>query len=534
MPVVIVHDAGFPQRVKLFRISADLHLDAGHTVRIFSVRQITPTSIAMPLHALCCAGLPRHSRYQHRGRSVDRRIQLKVQSHILGLAHGHIGNAGNLGPVENIVIIVRVAVRSRILATLTHANSRAHEEICPLRFRHEHSLYSSFRHSRAVLVIIDSAALQLAAVAQRPMAQPPLGQNILLVAVSPQGIISGNLTSHRDSCVGACPRHRGQSSTAGHSTLGIFAAKESRVPCQPAATLIRGHIASHRIIAAALEGAERVIQVCAILPLLQHQGQSEAVNGCGFAGKIKPGFTLNCQHVHRAIFQGQRIGANVPCERILFRPVCGFRAGVSQKRSRFTPVCQIIQRGAGVITTHIITVEANGVGFAASALCEHFRKAFQTLILRHAITGRQRPPAPEDFCGIFAIQQTAECCIHEFRTGSTSSNACQNVILAFHLSGQYQTGFIGQRMIDKFPCVSHFLYPLLGAFLDEKRQSATLVRAKRIVCSSSTCCSLLGRSCRLVQQILRCLGSGLAGLCTIFRRIRNSFCLTIQFIQFCC
>lgn len=66
-------------------------------------------------------------------------------------------------------------------------------------------------------------------------------------------------------------------------------------------------------------------------------------------------------------------------------------------------------------------------------------------ILRHAITGRQRQPAPEDFCGIFAIQQTAECCIHEFCAGSTGSNACQNVILAFHLSGQFQTGFVAHK-----------------------------------------------------------------------------------------
>ena len=46
---------------------------------------------------------------------------------------------------------------------------------------------------------------------------------------------------------------------------------------------------------------------------------------------------------------------------------------------------------------------------------------------------------------------------HEFCAGSTGSNACQNVILAFHLSGQFQTGFIAHRMIDKFPCVTHFL-----------------------------------------------------------------------------
>ena len=534
MPVVIIHNAGLPQRVKLFDVSTNLHLNASHAIRIFAVGQAPAASITMTRHALCRAGLPRHSRYQHRGRSVDGSIQLKVQSRILGAVHGHIGNAGNLCPVENIVIVGQIAISAGVFSALTHANGRANNEVCTLRFCYEHPLYASFGRSGGILVTVDCAALQLAAVAQRPMAQPPLGQNILLVAVSPQGIISGDFTSQRDGSVGACPRHRGQSSTAGHAALGIFTAVESRMPCQPAAALIRGYITSHRFITATGEGAPAVIDIGAILPLLQHQGQSEAVNGCGFAGKVKPGFTLNCQHVHGAIFQGQRIGANVPCERILFRPVCGFRAGVSQKRSRFTPVCQIIQRGAGVITTHIITVEANGVGFAASALCEHFRKAFQALILRHAITGRQRPPAPEDFCGIFAIQQTAECCIHEFCAGSTGSNACQNIILAFHLSGQFQTGFIAHRMIDKFPCVTHFLYPLLGAFLDEKRQPAALVRAKCIACRSSACRSLLGRSCRLVQQILRCLGSGLAGLCAIFRRIRNSFCLTIQFIQFCC
>ena len=465
MPMVIIDEACFPQRVQLLDVCANLHLDARHAVRIFAVRQIATASIAVTRNRLSRAGLPRHSRDQHCGCGVNGSIQLKVQSHILGIAHGHIGNAGNLGPVKDIVIIVRVAVCSRILATLTHAHSGAHEEICPLRFRHEHSLHSSFRHNRAVLVIIDRAALQLAAVAQRPMAQPPLGQNILLVTVSPQGIISGNLTSQWDSCIGACPRHRGQSSTAGHSALGIFAAVECRMPCQPATALIRGHIASHRFIAAARESAPAVIDVGTILPLLQHQGQSEAVDRCSFTRKVKANFALNCQHIHGAIFQGQCIGANVPGERILFRPVCGFRAGISQKRCRFTPVRQIIQRSAGVITAHIIAVKADSVGFAANALCEHFRKTFQALILRHAITSRQRPPAPEDFCSIFAIQQTAECCIHEFRAGSASSNTCQNVILAFHLSGQFQTGFIAHRMIDKFPCcVSHFLYPLFRCF----------------------------------------------------------------------
>ena len=533
MPVVIIDEACFPQRVQLLDVCANLHLDARHAVRIFAVRQIATASIAVTRNHLSRAGLPRHSRDQHCGCGVNGSIQLKVQSHILGIAHGHIGNAGNLGPVENVMVIGQIAVCAGIFAALAHTYRRTHEEVCALRFRHKHTLYSGLGHRRGILVIVGRAALQLAAVAQRPMAQPPLGQNILLVAVSPQGIISGNLTSQRDSCIGACPRHRGQSSTAGHSALGIFAAVECRMPCQPAAALIRGHIASHRLIAAARESAPAVIDVGAILPLLQHQGQSEAVDRCSFTRKVKASFALNCQHIHGAIFQGQRIGANVPGERILFRPVCGFRAGISQKRCRFTPVRQIIQRSAGVITAHIIAVKANSVGFAASALCEHFRKAFQTLILRHAITGRQRPPAPEDFCGIFAIQQTAECCIHEFCAGSTGSNACQNVILAFHLSGQFQTGFVAHRMIDKFPCVSHFLYPLLGAFLDEKRQSAALVRAKCIACRSSACRSLLGRSCRLVQQILRCLSSGLAGLCAIFRRIRYSFCLTIQFIQLC-
>ena len=534
MPMVIIDEACFPQRVQLLDVCANLHLDARHTVRIFAVCQIATASITVTRDSLSRAGLPRHSRDQHCGCGVNGSIQLKVQSHILRIVHGHIGNAGNLGPVENVMVIGQIAVCAGIFAALAHTYRRTHEEVCALRFRHKHTLYSGLGHRRGILVIVGRAALQLAAVAQRPMAQPPLGQNILLVAVSPQGIISGNLTSQRDSCIGACPRHRGQSSTAGHSALGIFAAVECRMPCQPATALIRGHIASHRLIATTREGAPAVIDVGIILPLLQHQRQGEAVNGCGFTRKVKTGFALNCQHVHGAIFQGQCIGANVPGERILFRPVCVFRAGVSQKWCRFTPVCQIIQRGTGVITTHIITVEANSVGFAASALCEHFRKAFQTLILCHAITGRQRPPAPEDFCGIFAIQQTAECCIHEFRAGSASSNTRQNVILAFHLSGQFQTGFIAHRMIDKFPCVSHFLYPLLGAFLDEKRQSAALVRAKCIACRSSACRSLLGRSCRLVQQILRCLSSGLAGLCAIFRRIRNSFCLTIQFIQFCC
>ena len=388
MPVVIVHDAGFPQRVKLFDVGTNLHLDSSHAIRIFAVGQTPAASIAMTRHALCRAGLPRHSRYQHRGRSVDGSVQFKIQSRILGVVHGHIGNAGNLCPIENVVIVGQIAVSAGVFSALTHANGRTNNEVCALRFCYEHPLYASFGRSGGILVTVDCAALQFSAVAQRPMAQPPLSQNILLVAVSPQGIISGDFTSQRDSSVGACPRHRGQSSTAGHAALGIFTAVESRMPCQPAAALIRGYITSHRFITATGEGAPAVIDVGAILPLLQHQGQSEAVNGCGFAGKVKPGFTLNCQHVHGAIFQGQRIGANVPCERILFRPVCGFRAGVSQKRSRFTPVCQIIQRGAGVITTHIITVEANGVGFAASALCEHFRKAFQTLILRHAITGR--------------------------------------------------------------------------------------------------------------------------------------------------
>lgn len=128
------------------------------------------------------------------------------------------------------MVIGQIAVCAGIFAALAHTYRRTHEEVCALRFRHKHTLYSGLGHRRGILVIVGRAALQLAAVAPRPMAQPPLGQNILLVAVSPQGIISGNLTSQRDSCIGACPRHRGQSSTAGHSALGIFAAVECRIP----------------------------------------------------------------------------------------------------------------------------------------------------------------------------------------------------------------------------------------------------------------------------------------------------------------
>ena len=95
MPMVIIDEACFPQRVQLLDVCANLHLDARHAVRIFAIRQITTASIAVTRNHLSRAGLPRHSRDQHCGCGVNGSIQLKVQSHILRIVHGHIGNAGN-------------------------------------------------------------------------------------------------------------------------------------------------------------------------------------------------------------------------------------------------------------------------------------------------------------------------------------------------------------------------------------------------------------------------------------------------------
>ena len=67
MPMVIIDEACFPQRVQLLDVCANLHLDARHAVRIFAIRQITTASIAVTRNHLSRAGLPRHSRGQHCG-----------------------------------------------------------------------------------------------------------------------------------------------------------------------------------------------------------------------------------------------------------------------------------------------------------------------------------------------------------------------------------------------------------------------------------------------------------------------------------
>ena len=169
VPVVIVHDAGFPQRVKLFRIGANLHLDAGHTVRIFAVCQVAPASIAVTLHALCCARLPRHGRYHHSGRGINGSVDQQIQRRIFRIVHCHIGNAGNLSPRKDIVVVCHIAVIVGICAALAKAYSGADKEICTLCLCHQHALYAGFCRRQCVLIIIVSATLQLAAVAHRPM-----------------------------------------------------------------------------------------------------------------------------------------------------------------------------------------------------------------------------------------------------------------------------------------------------------------------------------------------------------------------------
>ena len=431
MPMVIIDEACFPQRVKLLDVCTDLHLDARHTVRIFAVCQIATASITVTLNPLSRAGLPWHSGNQHCGCGVNGSIQLKVQSHILGIVHGHIGNAGNLGPVENIVVIGQIAVCSCILATLTHAHSRTHEEVCALRFRHEHSLYSSFCHRRGILVTVGSASLQLATVTRRPMAQPPLSQNILLVAVSPQGIISRDFTSQSDGIVGACPRHRGQSGAAGHAALGIFTAMERRVPCQPAAALVRGYITSHRFIATAGEGTPTVIDIGAVLPFFHGQRQRKAVDGSRLARKVKLCFALQRQHIHGAIFQRKRIRTDIPCKRVFLRPIRCLRACIRQERRSFTAVRQVIQRSACIVATHIIAVKAHGVGFAFCILGQHLGETLQALVFCRAVSGRQWPPIPEHLTRVLTIQQAIEDCVNELSTSITGSYASQNVVLPF-------------------------------------------------------------------------------------------------------
>ena len=431
MPMVIIDEACFPQRVQLLDVCANLHLDARHAVRIFAIRQITTASIAVTRNHLSRAGLPRHSRDQHCGCGVNGSIQLKVQSHILRIVHGHIGNAGNLGPVENVMVIGQIAVCAGIFAALAHTYRRTHEEVCALRFRHKHTLYSGLGHRRGILVIVGRAALQLAAVAQRPMAQPPLGQNMLLVAVSPQGIISGNLTSQRDGIVGACPRHRGQSGAAGHAALGIFTAMERRVPCQPAAALVRGYITSHRFIATAGEGTPTVIDIGAVLPFFHGQRQRKAVDGSRLARKVKLCFALQRQHIHGAIFQRKRIRTDIPCKRVFLRPIRCLRACIRQERRSFTAVRQVIQRSACIVATHIIAVKAHGVGFAFCILGQHLGETLQALVFCRAVSGRQWPPIPEHLTRVLTIQQAIEDCVNELSTSITSSYASQNVVLPF-------------------------------------------------------------------------------------------------------
>ena len=263
------------------------------------------------------------------------------------------------------------------------------------------------------------------------MAQPPLSQNILLVAVSPQGIISRDFTSQSDGIVGACPRHRGQSGTAGHAALGIFTAMERRVPCQPAAALVRGYITSHRFIATAGEGTPTVIDIGAVLPFFHGQRQRKAVDGSRLARKVKFCFALQRQHIHGAIFQRKRIRTDIPCKRVFLRPIRCLRACIRQERRSFTAVRQVIQRSACIVATHIIAVKAHGVGFAFCILGQHLGETLQALVFCRAVSGRQWPPIPEHLTRVLTIQQAIEDCVNELSTSITSSYASQNVVLPF-------------------------------------------------------------------------------------------------------
>ena len=163
--MVIVHQAGLPQRVQFFTIAADLHFHARNAVRVFAVCQAAKAAVTVAGQCFGGAVRPRHGAYQHRGRGVDGAVKLQVYSRILGIVHGYGLNAQNLGNIEYIVVVCLVSVVVRIASAFTQAHATANQQVGTLGLGQQHTLHAGFGCRKGVLVVVVGAAFQLAAVA---------------------------------------------------------------------------------------------------------------------------------------------------------------------------------------------------------------------------------------------------------------------------------------------------------------------------------------------------------------------------------
>ena len=404
VPVVIVHQAGLPQRVKLFAMAADLHFHTGNAVRVFAVGQVADAAVTVAGQRLRGSAWPRHGADQHRGRGVDGACQVQVHGRILGIIHGHGLNAQNLGNIEHIVVVCLVSVVVRVTSALTQAHAAAHQQVGTLGFGQQHTLHAGFGHCKGVLVVVVGAAFQLAAVAQRPVAQPPGHQGKLGVAIAPQPIVGGQLAGQRQRRVGTGPGHGQQARAAGHAARAVLAAIKGRVPGQQAVGAVRGHIARHRHIVAASAHVPAGVKVAAVVPLFHGQGRGKAVHRRGLAGHVKGGFGLNRQHLHGAVCQALGVGTHIPGHGVVFGPIGHARAGIRHQGRSAAPVCQIIQRGAAGIAAHALVDVPHRVGLIAPGSVQHSSKAFQAAVLVFALRYGKRPPQLEDFPCIGAVQ----------------------------------------------------------------------------------------------------------------------------------
>ena len=321
VPVVIVHQAGLPQRVQFFAIAADLHFHTGNAVRVFAVGQVANAAVTVAGQCFGGAVRPRHGAYQHRGRGVDGACQVQVHSRILGIVHGHGLNAQNLGNIEYIVVVCLVSVVVCIASAFTQAHATANQQVGALGLGQQHTLHAGFGCRKGVLVVVVGAAFQLAAVAQRPVAQPPGHQGKLGVAIAPQPIVGGQLPGQRQRRVGAGPGHGQQARAACHAARAVLAAVKGRVPGQQAVGAVRGYIARHRHIAVACAHVPAGVKVAAVVPFFHSQGRGKAVHRRSLAGHIKGGFGLNSQHLHGAVCQALGIGTHIPGHGVVFGPI---------------------------------------------------------------------------------------------------------------------------------------------------------------------------------------------------------------------
>ena len=450
MPV-IVHEARLPQGLQLLDVGADLHLDAGHTIGVPSIGQVPSAAVTVAGHTLGSAGLPGHGGNAHRGRGGDRFLDVEQQSGVGHIINGHIVNAGDLGPVDDIVHIGLVPVIVGVLSTLTHTDTGTNDKVRPLGLGDDQSFDIRFRNGQGVLVVVRSAPLQLAGVGKSPVPQPPLGQHIELVAICPESIVGGDLAGQgqRRRCAG--PRHRGKFGAAGHATSRIFPAVKRRVPGQPPAAAIRSNIPGHRLIPAASHRPPAVVDIGAVPPLFHGRSQGKAVYRGRLAGEVELSLPFHSKDVHRSVLQGQSIGSDVPGHGILSCPVRHRFVCIGQQRGGLAPVGQIVHRRTGVVAGNGRIVKAHSISLILCRNGQHFCEPFQALIFGNAFPGGKRPPALKNRAGIGSIQEPPECGINKLSACATGRDTGENVILPACLHHKLLQSVIGCRISEEFP-----------------------------------------------------------------------------------